>query len=155
MACSKVKRAATHEENRAKVCAPCGRKILDKDKRKLNHVQINIIKDHIDSDFNIENPIFLVGICQGCRTLFFKFSKDPTKISLLPKMKNFKEMVLPRPTRQIEEPNCSCYICLTGSNTTRMPVYQKKTYDGNIEKGHGLFGYDENKLHNVKDLDKY
>ena len=64
-------------------------------------------------------------------------------------------MVLPRPTRQIEEPNCSCYICLTGYNITRKPAYQKKTYDGNIEKGHGLFGYEENKLPNDNNLDEY
>ena len=72
-------------------------------------------------------------------------------------MKNFKEMVLPRPTRQNEEPNynCSCYICLTGSNITRKPAYQKKTYDGNIEKGHGLFGCGENKLPNVNNLDEH
>ena len=63
MASTRIKRAASHEENRAKVCAPCGRKILDKDKRKLNNLQINIIKDHIDSDFNIENSVFPVGIC--------------------------------------------------------------------------------------------
>ena len=35
---------------------------------------------------------------------------------------------------------------MTGSDTTRKPVYQKKTYDGNIEEGHGLVGFSENKL---------
>ena len=75
MASIRFQRAATHEENRAKVCAPCGRKIMDKDKRKLNNLQIKIIKDHIDCDFNIENSVFPVGICQGCRTLFLSFPK--------------------------------------------------------------------------------
>ena len=49
-------------------------------------------------------------------------------------------MLLPRPTRHSEVPNCSCYICLTGSDITRKPAYQKRKYDGNIEKGHGLIG---------------
>ena len=61
MAGTKVKIAAGHEGNREKVCAPCGRKILVKDKRKLNYVQIDIIKEHIDYDFDIENPVFPVG----------------------------------------------------------------------------------------------
>ena len=122
MAGTKVKIAAGHEGNREKVCAPCGRKILDKDKRKLNYVQIDIIKEHIDSDFDIDNPVFPVGIFQRCRTLFFKISTDPTKKSLLSKMTNYKDLVLPRSTRQTEVPNCSCYICLTGSDTTRKPA---------------------------------
>ena len=87
MAGTKVKIAAGHEGNREKVCAPCGRNILDKDKRKLNYVQIDSIKEHIDFDFDIENHVFPVGICQRCRTLFFKISSDPTKKSLLSKMK--------------------------------------------------------------------
>lgn len=86
--------------NSAKVCAPCGRKILDKDKRKLNYVQIDIIKEHIDANFDIENPDFPVGIWQRCRSLFSRISTDPTKKSLLPKMKNFKDLVLPRPTNK-------------------------------------------------------
>ena len=60
MAGTKVKIAAGHEGNRENVCAPCGRNILDKDKRKFNYVQIYIIKEHIDTDFDIENPIFPV-----------------------------------------------------------------------------------------------
>ena len=71
MAGAKAQIAAGHEGNRKKVCAPCGIKILDKDKRKLDNIQIDIIKEHIDADFNIENPVFPIGICQGCGTLFF------------------------------------------------------------------------------------
>ena len=64
MAGTKVKIAAGPEGNREKVCAPCGRKILDNNKRKLNYFQIDIIKEHIDFDFDIENLVFLIGICQ-------------------------------------------------------------------------------------------
>ena len=59
MAGTKVKIAAGHEGNKEKVCAACGRKILDKDKKKLNYVQIDIIKEHIDFDFDIEKLVFL------------------------------------------------------------------------------------------------
>ena len=48
-------------------------------KRKFNYFQINIIKEHINADFDIENPVFPVRICQRDGTLFFKISTDPTK----------------------------------------------------------------------------
>ena len=40
MAGAKAQTAAGHEGNREKVCALCRIKILDKNKRKLNNVQI-------------------------------------------------------------------------------------------------------------------
>ena len=144
MAGTKAGEAAGHEGNRKKVCAPCGRKILGKDKRILNNVQIDFIKENIDANFDILNSVYPVGICQRCRTLFIKISKDPTKKSLLPKLKNYKDLILPKLTRLAKK--CSCYICLIGSDTTRKPAYQKKTYDRNIEEGHGLVGLAENKL---------
>ena len=144
MAGTKVGKAVGHEGNRKKVCAPCGRKILGKDKRILNNVQITSIKENIDADFDILNSAYPVGICQRCRKLFIKISKDPTKKSLFPKLKNYKDLILLKTTRLAKK--CSCYICLTGSDTTRKPVYKKETYDGNIEEGHGLVGFAENKL---------
>ena len=53
MAGTKAGKAARHEGNRKKVCAPCGRKILGKGKKILNNVQIDFIKENIDADFDI------------------------------------------------------------------------------------------------------
>ena len=62
MAGTKVGKAVGHEGNRKKVCAPCGRKILGKDKRILNNVQIDFIKESIDADFDILNSAYPVQL---------------------------------------------------------------------------------------------
>ena len=61
---TKVGKAVGHEGNRKKVCGPCGRKILGKDKRILNNnnVQINSIKENIDADFDILNSAYPVQL---------------------------------------------------------------------------------------------
>ena len=54
-------------------------------------------------------------------------SKNPSKKHLLQQFINYKDIVLPRDTRQKAVPSkCSCYICLVGSDKTRKPTYQKK-----------------------------
>lgn len=68
---SKIDRKYDHEENRIKVYAPYGRKIIFGNK-KLNNFLIskryeNLIKIHISENFNISDTKFPKSICCTCR----------------------------------------------------------------------------------------
>ena len=147
--------ASGHEGNRKKVCAPCGRKIPETCPRKLNINQIRVIKDYMETDFDLANPVFPVGICGNCRKILSCVYKDSTKKTLLPDMKNYKDIVLPKCTRQRGYvSNCSCLICLIGSDKTRKPAYQKRIIKGNIEKIHELPGLSKDKHPKIKHIGK-
>ena len=57
---------AGHEGTRKNVCTPCGRKISGKCKSKINFNQSEFIKMYIESDFDLSNPVYPVGICSNC-----------------------------------------------------------------------------------------
>ena len=64
-----------HEGNREKVCAPCGRKIPGKSIRKINSNESECIKMYIESDFDLSNPIYPVGICSKCQKIFILYKQ--------------------------------------------------------------------------------
>ena len=77
--------------------------------------------------------------------------------NLLQQSINYKDMVLPRDTRQkVVTSDCSCYICLVGSDKTRKPFYKRNNIGGIILKGKGLFGRSrKNKISSVKSVDNH
>ena len=144
------KEKASHEVNRLKVCAPCGKKLNKKDARKISLEQIQIMQTKYEN-FTIENCAFPYGICNTCRIHVGKFQQGKTKI--LPEMPYYSDMILPRPTRADQDPNCFCYKCLTGSDTR--PQNSVKTMPKIIKLGSGLLGSStENSLPKVPRAEK-
>ena len=94
----------------------------------------------------------LLEFVSNCRRNISIVSKNPSKKHLLQQFINYKDIVLPRDTRQKAVPSkCSCYICLVGSDKTRKPTYQKNKIEGKIVKGKGLFGLSsKNKIGSLK-----
>lgn len=60
----------SHEENRRKVCAPCGKKIVFGDKKpnffQITENQAKLIRKFINKQFDISNPKFPFSICGSC-----------------------------------------------------------------------------------------
>ena len=144
MSSTKCKKKSDHETNRLKVCAPCGNKISSKEKRILNTTQIDLIVSHRNQEFSVENSVFPVGICNSCRIYYGKVGKDPSTAASLPAMPNYLDMVLPRPTRNNESPECNCYVCITGRDKRQIPTMKgrgvTKVPAPEISIGNGLNG---------------
>lgn len=106
----------SHDENRKKVCAPCGKKITC-GKKKLEYFLIserhlNLIKKYSNPDYNLCNSNFPVSICDSCRRTLNSYDNNDTTRPL-PKMPNYEDVLLPKATRSTQD-TCNCYICLTG-----------------------------------------
>lgn len=105
-----------HDENRKKVCAPCGRKIIF-GKRKLDWFIVSekfatLIRKYINSNYDICDSKFPSGICTTCRLTLLEHENEINK-RLLPKMPNYHEMILVKDTRSKND-YCNCFICVTG-----------------------------------------
>ena len=107
----------SHEDNRKKICAPCGLKIKGKTIRKLNDSQINIISRLVNDDFDPSNSVYPLGICASCRVKYREVDKDESKVDKLPKMPNYKIMGIPRQSRQNSD--CECFICKSARDCMR------------------------------------
>ena len=130
----------THEENRRKVCAPCGRKIKFVNKRlsfQINDHQENLIKEKLCPQFDKSNSKYPRSICATCRTILCEHANGETKRQL-PKMPNYGDLTLPEETTNISK-NCNCYICLTGRNNRHESVMKgkgnKRKFIGQIDIG--------------------
>ena len=141
--CTKPKVEKNHEENRSKVCAPCGLK-LKSGGRNLTTDHCQIIKDNINPEFDIDDPKFPIGLCGGCRKRLSQIKKG---ISVkLPSMPNYEECLLPKPTRSQSNPQCFCFICLTARDKRPFRNFNKggrgKTYvnEVTIDSETGMFG---------------
>ena len=76
--------------------------------------------------------------------------------NLLQQAINYIDMRLPRDRRQmvVVPSDCTCYICLVGSDKTRKPLYKKNNIGGKIVKGKGFFGHSKsNKILSLKTVD--
>lgn len=107
----------SHDENRRKVCGPCGMKIVFNNtskKRKflINHRTENLIKKYIHSDYNLSDSRYPLCICRSCYLTLDDAEKDVFKrpFQVMP---DYSCIVLPKDTRS-KNPVCNCYICLTG-----------------------------------------
>ncbi|CAH1104522.1 unnamed protein product [Psylliodes chrysocephalus] len=113
---------STHQSNRAKICAPCGRKIVLGVKTEA-HFRINenvekLIKKHLTTTFNLADERFPTSICGTCRIDLQKREKNIQ--SRLLDMPNYEDIQLRRNTR-VHNGECKCFICLTAAFKGHVP----------------------------------
>lgn len=127
-----INRKCSHEENRKKVCAPCGEKIscgnTKLEKFEISSEIASLIKKYVCSDFDMINPKFPLSICVSCRLTLQEKNKQNTKRPM-PIMPNYLDISLAESGRSPVE-TCNCYICLTG----RQRGARKKFPKGNGRK---------------------
>ena len=134
---TRPKYALGHEENRRKVCAPCGKKITVKTIRSTTPKNVELIVRFINPDFDVENPCYPSGLCETCRK-YLSVADKTGDISKLPKMLNYEDMYLLRATRA-DEKTCSCNICLTAKSQRQ----NKRINSDCIERDTGLIASDD------------
>lgn len=118
----------THEENRKKVCAPCGKKIVIHRKSSflINEDLEKLLKKFLLPDFHHTNEKYPLAICGSCRLTLQEYDKKIYKRQL-PGMPNYTDIILRPNTRFLK--TYECYICLTA----RSPAHFK------TQKGRGHF----------------
>lgn len=140
-----------HEENRAKICAACGKKIV-LGNNKLHSFLItsryeDLIKKRIDSDFDLTDSHFPVSVCNTCKLILNEHEKENLKRPL-PEMPNYKDIHLIQSTRATND-LCNCYICLKarykGHEKIEKGVGHKRKLSDEIDESNGLFGNVSNK----------
>lgn len=108
---------ASHDENRQKVCGPCGKKIVFSKTAKKRKFLINsrtekLIQTHINNDYKLSDRRYPLSICRTCYLTLFDAEKQVFKrpFQVMP---DYQSIVLPRELRT-DDDLCNCYICLTG-----------------------------------------
>ena len=79
--------ASTHDENRKKVCAPCGKKIKCLQGQSvsqyiLTDIQNQLIKKYLCADFDISNPRYPQSLCCTCRLTLYEHEAENAKKKL-------------------------------------------------------------------------
>lgn len=105
----------SHYENRKKICAPCGEKIVfgkNKPEKYLITDKIeNLINKYVSKKCKITNEKYPLSICRTCYLTLLDMEKEICTRPLQ-KMPNYEDIILPRDTRAtLKEGTCSCYIC--------------------------------------------
>jgi hypothetical protein len=126
------RRQCSHAENKRKVCAPCGQKIGIGASDKLKKFEIipemvTLIKLHVNSEFNVQDPKYPLSACSTCRLTLNEKKRIGTQRPM-PVMPNYRDLALPKITRSGSH-LCNCYICLTG----RQQSAKKKVAKGRGE----------------------
>lgn len=114
---SKAKYKCDHEENRHKVCAVCGKKIVfgsnASSKFIINSHLESLIKRFSYNGFNLLDSRFPKAICVSCKIAINQ--RNQGKIErFLPQMPNFDDIQLLKETRNRDDLECNCYICQVG-----------------------------------------
>lgn len=143
---TKAKSSCNHEENRLKVCAGCGKKIVfgsnPKSKFVISAAMENRIKEFSNDRFDLQDPRFPKSICISCKLAINKRSQGNTS-RFLPEMPNFLEIQLLKETRSRDTQKCFCYICRTAKQKAH-PVHSSgkgvKKESISITTANGLFG---------------
>lgn len=108
---------SSHEENRKKVCGPCGNKIVfgktQPEKFLINGNIEMLIKKFVSKDFDLNDDRFPLSICGSCRLTVLEFEKEIYKRQLQT-MPNYHDLILSKNTRS-KEGVCNCYICSTAT----------------------------------------
>ena len=114
--------AATHEDNRGKVCAPCGSKVNPKSCFILDpkFKYLDLVKQYINPNFDINDSHYPKVLCSVCKKALL--SKEGGKEISLPVMPNYPDISLAKVTRANQDEICHCYICLTARNRGRLKV---------------------------------
>lgn len=117
-----------HEQNRRKVCAPCGEKIFMVQKKE-NHFAIStsvekLIKNFLQKNFSLADLKYPLSICSTCRNTLSEHDKGKMKRPF-PIMLNYVGAVLLMNTRSkktvvSEVLVCDDYICLKARCNSRI-----------------------------------
>lgn len=139
-----------HENNRLKVCGPCGEKIIVKCKQKLEWYKISerhegLIKRFLNKDFSLSDNKYPISICSSCRLTLDEYANE-NFTRVLPSMPNYEDILLRKNTRSLSasESECLCYICLTASKkgrpqTSEVGRGKKRPLSTEISTSNGLF----------------
>lgn len=107
----------THNENRKRICAPCGSKIIFYKKTSITNITISLeslIKKYINQNFNINNEMYPVSICVSCRLTLQEYEKNIFQRKL-PQMPNYEVIKMHKVTRFMKNEICNCFICLNAT----------------------------------------
>ena len=137
----------SHEENRLKVCAPCGKKIILNGK-KINFFQITStrearIQNYVNSNYSKVGSKFPLSICNSCRIIFIEYEKDNRRRPV-PIMPNYNDMQLSKSTRATGD-ICYCYICKTARSTNHVKAVvgqgHTRQFTTITDNSNGLYGH--------------
>lgn len=111
-----LNRQCNHEENRLKICAPCGRKIIFGNKKvqffKINEKKETLIQKLIDDKFSLANEKYPKSICRTCSHTLSEHDKNIFG-RRLPHMPKYHRISITAQTRASVGKLCDCYICQT------------------------------------------
>lgn len=112
-----------HSENRKKVCAPCGRKIVLSGKTleyfRITPCREEQIQSRINVNFRLSDPRFPTSMCVNCRKILDENSHPDSAANSTRSFKimpNYEDIILLKNTRYGGESSvvsCQCYICQT------------------------------------------
>lgn len=148
-----------HDDNRKKVCALCGRKIIFGAK-KIEYFRITdnlekLIQELICSDFSITNPKYPQSVCCNCKKILNERDKNNCHRSFK-SMPNFNDIVLQKLTRESSEYQmCNCYICLTGRQVgkqkkIKLNIGESLNLSVKIDTNNGMFGSKNSKVNKLE-----
>lgn len=131
----------THEENRVKVCAVCGQKMVFgtnfRSKFAISTNLCTLIKKHVNEGFDLLNDKFPTSICSSCRFTITEHEKNNKKRPL-PNMPNYEDINVGKETI------CNCYICLTARKEAHSKITkgrgQKRKFTIKIDANNGIDG---------------
>ncbi len=107
-----ARHTSSHQENLLKVCAICVKKIISKRKVEINNQDLQRIKQHLSSNFNLQSEKFPKSLCATCRRKLLDKSKG--KDVELPNIIDFETTVKLQNTRSNKSKLCLCTLCKIG-----------------------------------------
>lgn len=136
-----------HEENRFKLCAPCGNKISFGGRRKsqfsITQKLADLIKKFINAQFDASNSRFPTSICVTCRHTITEWEKGDMQRPL-PRMPNYEDIKLTKETRTRTTFDCNCFICLVARSKGHSKLVKGKghvrQFNTIIDETCGLYG---------------
>ena len=134
----------THDQNRKKVCAPCGRKIILHGKKlELFEITKDVeskIQKYIDLNYRTVDSEYPLSICGTCRKTLLELEKGITNRPT-PILPNYRDISLVKTTRNSSQ-ICYCYICLTARKTShKKPLVGRgriRQFNTTIDVSNGL-----------------
>ena len=72
---------ATHDQNRSKICLMCWTKPNDKNRTRIQGINLTRIKSLFMTNYDTEDPYMPNALCSRCAKLLYnvEISKDPKK----------------------------------------------------------------------------
>lgn len=142
-----VKIKCSHDDNRQKVCGPCGIKIpygktAKKRKFLINSRTLKLIQKFIDVNYSLSDGRYPLSICRTCYLTLDDAEKNIFKrpVQVMP---DYQSITLPRDTRSSDD-SCNCYICLTGRYKGHLKIEtgrgHKRNLNNTISTSTGRYG---------------